>query len=172
MSSDQPGIVGLRGRNTWLDSQLVELVASIADEQLERHPDPQEWSLAENLAHIAEFPRYFARQLLEWLDSGRLVMGRVAEHSADRNDAIARAADHTVDGFRKQIDASCASLAGVLARLTDDDLNRPVRNVKYGDEPLADYLRRYVVAHKEAHLTQLQRAIDAAHLAGDGPEPP
>lgn len=45
--------------------------------------------MAENLAHIAEFPRYFARQLQEWLDPGRIVMGRVAEHSSDRNDAIA-----------------------------------------------------------------------------------
>lgn len=104
--------------------------------------------MAENLAHIAEFPRYFARQLQEWLDSGRIVMGWVAEHSADRNDAIARAADHTVEDFRKQIDAFCASLAGVLGRLNDDDLDRPVRNVKYGEEPLACYLRRYVVGHK------------------------
>lgn len=76
-----------------------------------------------------------------------------------------------MEDFRKQIDAFCASLAGVLGRLNDDDLDRPVRNVKYGEEPLACYLRRYVVGHKEAHLAQLRRTINAARSIGDRPSP-
>lgn len=37
--------------------------------------------------------------------------------------------------------------------------------------PLACYLRRYVVGHKEAHLAQLRRTIDAARSIGDRPPP-
>lgn len=162
------GAEALRARNAWLDAQLIELVDVVTDDQLPVRPDPQEWTLAENLAHIAEFPRYFARQLRGWLDSGRVVMGRVAEHSADRNDAIARATGRTVRTFREDIIESFAALGRELDRLTDADLDRSVRNVKYGDEPLTSYLNRYVVGHKEAHLAQLRRAVEPAR---DRPSP-
>lgn len=168
MNTDLAGADGLREHNARLDLEITELVDVLTDYHLGSRPDPDEWTLAENLAHMAEFPRYFARQLDEWLDSGRTLMGRVAEHSADRNDAIARAADLTMHRFREDILASFALLAAVLGRLTDDDLDRTVRNVKYGDEPLTSYLSRYMLGHKQAHLAQLRRTAEAARLT---PEP-
>jgi hypothetical protein len=89
-------------------------------------------------------------------------VGRVAEHDAARNDAIVQADTARLSDLQHAVAAGFDELAEVLADLTDAHLTQPMRNVKYGDEPLTAYLDRYVVGHKAAHLEQLTTALAAA----------
>lgn len=150
----------LRRHNRELDERLLALMDDVRPDELLRDPGDGEWRLVENLAHIAEFPRYFARQLREWLDGDRVVLGRVAEHSADRNDAVVRAADRDLHALRRDAVAAFAELRLVLDDLRDEHLDTTTHNVKYGEEPLRAFLRRYAVGHKAAHVEQLHRTLD------------
>lgn len=145
----------VRAENRSLDADLLALLPKIRPADLARTPTAGEWSLAENLAHLAEFPSYFARQLSQWIAGQRTVVGRVAEHSADRNDAIARGPQRPLPDLVAQVEASLADLAKALAELSDAHLDTATKNVKYGEEPLRAFLSRYVVGHKAAHLSQL-----------------
>src|SRR5699024_9297860 len=116
---------GVRSLNGRLDAELLALFDEITPDELGVASGDVEWNLEENLGHIAEFPRYFARQLRQWFDGERVVIGRVAEHSADRNDAIVQARGRSLDEFRAEAETSFAELADVLGRLTDEHLRTP-----------------------------------------------
>lgn len=153
------GVDELRRRNTDYDETLLELLDAAPAARI--HDDfGDEWTIAMNLAHIAEFPGYFARQLDQWIDGHRVVVGRVAEYDADRNDALARAPGLDLDDLRDWAQASFAALRKVLDRVRDEHLTAVTHNVKYGPEPLTDYLARYVVSHKAAHVRQLRAALE------------
>jgi hypothetical protein len=52
-------------------------------------------------------------------------------------------------------------LAQAMRELSDVDLQATTINVKYGKEPLAGYLDRYVIEHKAGHIAQLERLLTA-----------
>lgn len=148
----------LRRQNGRLDEELLEAAASVDPAQLHFAPEG-EWSLAQVLAHLAEFPRFFAGELARWRDDPGAVIGRTHEHPA-RLAAVAEPQgqrDELVAAARQ----SLAVLAEALETLTDADIDAPTQNVKYGAEPLAAFLDRYVVGHKAGHLDQI-RALQKA----------
>ncbi|HMC81481.1 MAG TPA: DinB family protein, partial [Acidimicrobiia bacterium] len=113
-----------------------------------------EWSAAQVLAHLGEFPRFFAGELRRWRDDPSAVIGRTHEHPV-RLAAVespAEAHDELVAGMR----SAFAELAAVLETLTDDDIEAKTENVKYGPEPLSAFFDRYVIGHKAGHLEQLR----------------
>jgi hypothetical protein len=147
----------VRAENRRLDDRLLAAATSFAATRLTDAPDG-EWSAAQVLAHLGEFPRFFAGELQRWRDDPAAVIGRTHEHPV-RLAAVespVRALDQLVTAMR----AAFAELAGALEALTDDDIDAKTENVKYGPEPLAAFLDRYVLAHKSGHLEQL-RALAA-----------
>lgn len=156
----------VRRHNRALDAQLLALFDEVRSDELLRNAGDDPWRPAENLAHIAEFPRYFARQLREWLTGDRVVVGRVAEHSADRNDAVVRAPDRDLDALRCDAASAFTEFAAALEDLRDEHLDATTHNVKYGEEPLRTFLQRYAVGHKAAHLEQLRRTLDRVRRDG------
>jgi uncharacterized damage-inducible protein DinB len=151
----------LRGRNRDLDRQLRELVATVPDERLRDAAGAGEWTLAENLAHIGEFPRYFAREITRMVAADADVeVGRTHEHP-ERNEAIAAAESKDRGQLSAAIDAALDEMANALGLVSDDDLRRVFTNRKYGQEPLTAYLQRYVLGHKAAHVDQLRRTLAA-----------
>jgi len=143
----------LRRQNRRLDEELLEAASSVDPAHLHFTPDG-EWSLAQVLAHLGEFPRFFAGELARWRNDPGAVIGRTHEHPA----RLAAVADPS--GQRDELVAaareSMAVLAEALERLTDADIDAPTQNVKYGPEPLSAFLDRYVVGHKAGHLDQIR----------------
>lgn len=143
----------LRSQNRRLDEELLEAASSVDPAHLHFAPDG-EWSLAQVLAHLGEFPRFFAGELARWRNDPGAVIGRTHEHPA----RLAAVADPS--GQRDELAAaareSMAVLAEALERLTDADIEAPTQNVKYGPEPLSAFLDRYVVGHKAGHLDQIR----------------
>lgn len=149
----------LRSRNRRLDEDLLEAASSVDPAHLHFAPDG-EWTLAQVLAHLGEFPRFFAGELARWRNDPGAVIGRTHEHPA----RLAAVADPS--GQRDELVAaarqSMAVLAQALESLADADIEAPTQNVKYGPEPLSAFLDRYVVGHKAGHLDQIGALQKAA----------
>ena len=143
----------LRAENARLDAALLAEAESFDPARLMEAPDG-EWSAAQVLAHLGEFPRFFAGELRRWRDDPAAVIGRTHEHPV-RLAAVespAAALDDLVAGMR----SAFAELAAALEGLGDDDIEAKTENVKYGPEPLSAFFDRYVIAHKTGHLEQLR----------------
>jgi uncharacterized damage-inducible protein DinB len=149
----------VRERNRRLDEELLA-EASAADPAALHHAPEGEWSLAQVLAHLGEFPRFFATEIARWRQDPGAVIGRTHEHPA----RLAAVEDPT--GQRDELIAaargSLAVLAEALDALTDADIGASTQNVKYGAEPLSAFLDRYVIAHKAGHLDQIRALHKAA----------
>lgn len=160
-NDSEAGADRLRQRNRDLDTQLLDLVAQVPEAQLHTDPGDGEWSLAENLAHIGEFPCFFAREIAAMLRADvdeDLEVGRTHEHP-DRVEAVAAAAGRNRDQLADAVATALDEMANTLRHVTDDDLQRTFTNRKYGAEPLIAYLERYVLGHKAAHVDQLRRTL-------------
>lgn len=157
----------VRSRNTELDAALFAAAEAVATNRLHAVPPGDEWSPAHLLAHLGEFPLFFAAELRRWHGDRDAVVGRTHEHpgrlAAIRDEAVRRV---TLPELIEQARRALAELAEPLALLEDSDLTATMHNVKYGEEPLTAFLDRYVIGHKAGHLGQL-RALLSARLDSD-----
>ena len=143
----------VRRGNRFLDEELLA-EAEMFDPQLLHEAPDGEWSAAQVLAHLGEFPRFFAGELQRWRDDPTAVVGRTHEHPV-RLAAVSsptQALSDLMAGMR----SAFADLARVLDTLSADDVDAKTENVKYGPEPLSAFLDRYVISHKAGHLEQLR----------------
>ncbi|HZQ79301.1 MAG TPA: DinB family protein [Acidimicrobiia bacterium] len=143
----------VRAENRRLDEALLAEAEAFDPARLRDAPGG-EWSAAQVLAHLGEFPRFFAGELRRWKDDPSAVIGRTVEHPV-RLAAVAspgEALAELVAGVR----SAFAELAEALELLADEDVEAKTENVKYGPEPLSAFLDRYVTGHKAGHLDQLR----------------
>jgi hypothetical protein len=149
----------VRAENRRLDIELLTEAQATDPAGLHWAPE-EEWSLAQVLAHLGEFPRFFAEQLRRWRANPAAVIGRTHEHAARLAavDDPAGQLDELVEAAR----SAFAVLADELGTFSDADLEAPTENVKHGREPLSVFLDRYVVAHKTGHLEQIRALRKAA----------
>ncbi|MGH9011188.1 MAG: DinB family protein [Acidimicrobiia bacterium] len=143
----------VRAENRRLDAALLAEAERFDPARLTKAPDG-EWSAAQVLAHLGEFPRFFAGELRRWRDDPSAVIGRTHEHPV-RLAAVESPAEvlgELMAGMR----SAFAELAAELENLRDEDVDAKTENVKYGPEPLSAFFDRYVVGHKAGHLDQLR----------------
>jgi DinB superfamily len=147
----------VRRRNQELDQALLEVAAELDPALLHHAPADGGWSAAQVMAHLREFPQFFAGELSRWLEDRGAVVGRTHEHWR-RLAAVAPARTAGTDHEALLAGMRCAfsELGFALERLRDADLTATTINVKYGAEPLTAFLERYVLGHKEGHLAQLR----------------
>jgi hypothetical protein len=147
----------VRTENARLDEALLAQAEAFDPARLTDAPEG-EWSAAQVLAHLGEFPRFFAGELRRWHADPAAVIGRTMEHPV-RLAAVespAEALNDLLAGMR----SAFAELAAALELLGDDDVEAKTENVKYGPEPMTAFFDRYVIGHKAGHLDQL-RALAA-----------
>ena len=147
----------LRIENRFLDEELMAEAEMFDPVRLTDAPEG-EWSAAQVLAHLGEFPRFFAGELRRWRDDPSAVIGRTHEHPVRLAAVESPAA--VLEELRAGMRSAFAELAVELEQLTDADVDAKTENVKYGPEPLSAFFDRYVIGHKAGHLDQL-RALAA-----------
>jgi len=143
----------VRAENARLDAALLAEAESFDPARLTAAPDG-EWSAAQVLAHLGEFPRFFDGELRRWQADPAAVIGRTHEHPVRL--AAVESPPAALDALVATMRAALADLAAALEPLTDDDVEAKTENVKYGPEPLSAFFDRYVLGHKAGHLEQLQ----------------
>lgn len=146
----------VRRSNAVLDSALLAAAEALPVDRLHAIPQGDHWSAAHVLAHLGEFPHFFAGELRRWHGDRGVGVGRTHEHP----DRLAAVSDQAVGRVTQpelveRARRAFAALAEALALLADSDLRATTHNVKYGEEPLSSFLDRYVLGHKAGHLEQL-----------------
>jgi hypothetical protein len=143
----------IRAENAALDAALLAEAEAFDPVRLSDAPEG-EWSAAQVLAHLGEFPRFFAHELRRWHDDPSTVIGRTMEHPG-RLAAVESPAD-ALGELLTGMHQAFAELAAALDLLGEFDVAAKTDNVKYGPEPLSAFFDRYVVGHKAGHLDQLR----------------
>ena len=143
----------VKAANRFYDEELLHEAEMFDPGRLHDAPDG-EWSAAQVLAHLGEFPRFFAGELQRWRDDPTAVVGRTHEHPV-RLAAVSSPAQ-AMSELTAAMRSAFAELERVLITLSDDEVQAKTENVKYGPEPLAAFFDRYVLDHKAGHLEQLR----------------
>lgn len=149
----------LRLANAALDAELLKVVDQVPEGHLHDEFSDEEWTLAMQLGHLAEFPRTFGRQLASWLRRERLVVGRVIDCDTDRADALRRATVRRLPDLVEELEASLVLLDATLGSLHNDHLVATVYDVTAGRQALTVFCDRYVLRHKIAHTAQLAATL-------------
>ena len=143
----------VRAENARLDAALLEEAQGFNPARLALAPEG-EWSAAQVMGHLGEFPRFFANELRRWRDDPAAVIGRTHEHPV-RLAAVESPAE-VLGELVAGMNTAFTELAAELDKLRDDDIDAKTENVKYGPEPLSAFFDRYVIGHKAGHLDQLR----------------
>jgi hypothetical protein len=143
----------IKARNRFYDEELLHEAELFDPDRLHEAPDG-EWSAAQVLAHLGEFPRFFAGELQRWRDDPAAVIGRTHEHPVRL--AAVSSPPEAMSELTAAMRSAFAELARALNTLSDDELQAKTENVKYGPEPLSAFFDRYVLDHKAGHLEQLR----------------
>ena len=149
----------LIGKIAVLPQQLAEAVGSLSPEQLVARPLPGEWSVAQNVHHLADaHMNSFIRCKLMLTEDNPTYKPYLQDSWAELPDAA-----------KADISASLALLRGLHARwvvlwesLAADDWARTGNHPETGRiYTMEDVLRTYG-NHGEAHLDQIGRTLAAA----------
>jgi uncharacterized damage-inducible protein DinB len=133
--------------------ELLAILHKVDDDTLYRHLIDNEWTLAENLVHVAEARAFFTNETRKALTSPDMTIGRtitdphriqnVRDHGHDARDVI----------FNKLV-TSHAQLMQQLEQMSDADLQKPINHVKFGRQTLGEFMDHFIVEHDQAHVKQ------------------
>jgi uncharacterized damage-inducible protein DinB len=136
--------------------QALLAVLDTADPSLlYAHPDPEGWTLAEVLVHIAEARTFFAAETAKVIETPGASMGRTIDHP-DRLRNVAENGQNPPGLIRQKLIASDQRVADLLATLSDAQLQITGQHVKYGTQTLGHFIHHFLIEHDQAHVRQAQ----------------
>lgn len=133
---------------------FLELLDQVDESKLYWHPAENEWSMAENLVHVAEARQFFTSEVQKALTMQDAKVGRtiadpariqnVAEHGSDSREVIAQ-----------KLTTSYEQVTQTLKSMHDEDLQKNVQHVKYGNQTLGEFIDHFIVEHDQGHERQV-----------------
>lgn len=123
-------------------------------------PAPGSWTVAQNLAHIAEFVPYWAGQALLVAKNPGSPFGRT-EEDPDRRAGIADHADDDLGSLLSRVEAAEERFATTIAGIPDDAWSSTGVHPRFGDMDIGAIIDRFVVQHLVGHLEQARAASPA-----------
>lgn len=137
--------------------KLAALVAGLTPHQLTTHFLPGEWTVAQNVHHLADshMNSYIRMRLILTEDYPTL-----RPYDQDVWAAAPEAQDADIAASLTLLQGLHTRWAAAFAALRDDQWTRKGSHPDDGDVSVADILRAYV-AHGEGHLEQIQRTLAA-----------
>lgn len=140
-----------------LPAELRILVAALNEEQLTTHYLEGEWSVAQNVHHLADAH-------MNALVHFKLMLSEeqppLKAYSADGWADMADANHATIELSLCLLENLHARLVQLLESLSDADFARSGIHSRVGERTVNDYLRIYG-NHGEAHLDQIERTLAA-----------
>lgn len=135
-------------------SKLIALIESIEPGQWDAVPTPGVWSIGKDAEHVSEAGAYH-----QWIV--RLTVG---EKVASQRPVIERrslttelAPNKASELLRQRTDIGL----GLLARLTDDQLDLPTRPPRAGSERLGTTIERVLIGHYDVHRIAIEAKLSA-----------
>ena len=124
----------VRKSNITLHQLIDGPLAKLDTSKLYQSPAENEWTIMQNLAHIVEFMPYWAGEIEKLLAEPGCEFGRTHE-DLGRLQGISEHEMDSLSGIKAAVPGSYTSMDGVLATLTDHDLELTGKHVRYGDKP-------------------------------------
>jgi hypothetical protein len=112
-----------------------------------------EWSVVQNLAHVAEFLRYWTDQALFVAEHPNSPFGRT-EDDPDRLGAVAAHAGDDMADVMSAIDSSAAWFRERITSLADDAWGTIGLHPRRGEMEVREIVERFIVQHLAGHIEQ------------------
>jgi uncharacterized damage-inducible protein DinB len=163
MSTANPQVAAIRQHvaqsynelNTLLDGPVGTLYA----EKLYQTPTENEWTVMENLAHIAEFMPYWADEVARLVARPGQPFGRTAADEG-RQAALREHGHDSLTQVRAALPTSYAHLDAVLSKLNDSDLDLTGHHSSRGEKTLGWFIEEFIVRHLHDHVVQIRACLE------------
>ncbi|HEX7735944.1 MAG TPA: DinB family protein [Ktedonobacteraceae bacterium] len=164
MSTANPKIAAIREQVRQSYDELSALldgpIGVLYVEKLYQTPTENEWTVMENLAHIAEFLPYWADEGAKLVARPGQPFGRTME-DAGRLAALSEHGRDSLARVRAALPTSYAHLDQVFSQLSDSDLELTGHHSRRGEKTLAWFIEEFIVRHLRDHVTQIRACLQA-----------
>lgn len=143
--------------NELIDGPLAAL-AALDPQKLYQPPAENEWTIMQNLAHVAEFMTYWANQIANLVAHPGQNFGRVMT-DVNRLKFISDHENDTLPQIKSLLPTSYARLEEVLSSLKDSDLSITGMHPRYGEKSLDWFIEDFVTKHMSDHVVQLREEM-------------
>lgn len=161
--TNNPQVAAFRDQIRLSYEKLLDQVdgplAALKPEQLYQQPFNDEWTVMENLAHIAEFIPYWVNEFSKVIAEPGSRFGRTVE-DAGRLAAIRDHSHEALSNMRAELEKSYSYLDSRLSNFKDSDLEIVGQHVRYGKRPIGGFIDEFVVRHLATHVVQIQEALN------------
>ena len=140
---------------------LRRAARSVPRADLYRRPAPEEWTVAEVLAHAANLQTYYsyeARKVCQ--HPGVAIVGRSAE-APFRRGPIQRHAGDSRGRLLERVEEGRQDILDLLAELAPEDLEKRCHHRNGLQVTVEELLRRFVIGHLRTHAEQIAQARQA-----------
>ncbi len=150
-----------------LTAQLLEGIDGIPTAELHARPAPDDWTVMQSLAHVAELLPYWARQAQDVAarTEDDQPFGRTHD-DPDRIAAVEAHRDDALDEVLPRIRAALTESSATLRALPAGGWTRTGRHARRGEMTVEQIVDQFLVEHLEEHTRQVEAARDAL---GRGP---
>jgi uncharacterized damage-inducible protein DinB len=168
MASDRQA---LARRIEELYGELERLVGGLRPDQLYWEPGGEAWTVMQVLAHVGEFPGFFAGELLRAVADPGTRWGRTMADAA-RLQAVADGRGSTLQEAWERVQRGRQAILDALGSISDGDLDVEAEHVnpKFGRRSMRWLVEHFIIEHLEGHIGQIRRNLQqqAAESAGRG----
>lgn len=137
---------------------LLTFLDQVDDTTLYQRPVAEEWTLAENLVHVAEARQFFTGEVRKVLATPRATIGRGLDHPG-RLQTIVEHGHEARQFISHQLISSYEQVVHLLEQMSQDDLQEMGEHIKYGPQTLAAFIEHFVIEHDQAHIKQVQTLL-------------
>lgn len=140
--------------NELLDGPLGALYTA----KLYQTPTENEWTIMENLAHIAEMVPYWTGEAAKLIAQPGQNFGRTMEDRA-RLAALREHGHDSLAQMRAALSGSYAYFDAVLNQFNDRNLELTAHHSKRGEQTLAWFMEEFIVKHLREHVEQIRECL-------------
>jgi len=137
---------------------LLTFLDQADDTTLYQRPVAEEWTLAENLVHVAEARQFFTGEVHKVLATPGATIGRGLNHPG-RLQTIVEHGHKARQFIFHQLISSYEQVVYLLEQMSQDDLQEMGEHIKYGPQTLAAFIEHFVIEHDQAHIKQVQTLL-------------
>lgn len=137
---------------------LLTFLDQADDSTLYRRPVAEEWTLAENLVHVAEARQFFTSEVHKVLATPGVTIGRGLDHPGRLQNIVEHG--HAARQFIfHQLISSYEQVVHLLEQTSQDDLQRMGEHITYGPQRLSAFIQHFIIEHDQAHVKQVQTLL-------------
>jgi uncharacterized damage-inducible protein DinB len=143
--------------------RLVATVERAPAAPLERQPRPEDWSITQVLAHVAEILPYWssqAREVAARAPGDVRPYGRTHE-DPDRIAAVEQHAHDSRENSLARVRASLDEAVGMLRAIPAEGWSRTALHARRGEMSVEQIVDQFLIDHLEEHCAQLEQTLAA-----------